>query len=93
LTHDTYAEHSNPENLRKMALEPQMAEGGMDLVERRARVQALMEEMKTWPNEADLMQESLATVHNVRSTISERTLALRILQELVEQIDVANGEW
>jgi hypothetical protein len=85
-------EHSDPERLRQMASSPELAAEGMGLEERRERVQALMEEMKTWPTEAELVHESLVAIYNTSSPKPERVLALKILQELVEQIDVANGE-
>lgn len=61
------------------------------LEERRAKVQGLLEEMRAWPTEAQLVQQSLTTAHNTSAGEADRVVALKVLHELVEQVDVANG--
>lgn len=74
-----------------MAAASQGASAAEDLEEKRAKVQSLMAEMKTWPTEADMMQKALDGVHNTSTTAAERVVSAKLLQELVEQVDLANG--
>lgn len=50
-----------------------------------------MQQMKEWPSESELLQRSLQTLHNVTAPAADKVVALKLVQELVEQVDVANG--
>lgn len=58
---------------------------------KRQKVESLMAEMKTWRTEAELLQQSLDQAHNATLPLPERLLAMKLMRELVEQVDVANG--
>ena len=82
--------------LRKLAAEadarpeaPPASSG--DLAGRRARVQTLLADMKSWPTETELLQRALDTLWDAQATREDGVAALRLVQELVEQVDVANG--
>jgi Nucleotide exchange factor Fes1 len=61
------------------------------LEERREQLAQLLEESKMWPTQAEVMNTSLSIAANVSEEMGTRVNALRMVQELAEDIDVANG--
>jgi Nucleotide exchange factor Fes1 len=86
-----FSEHSDPAKLKRMAERVQSGRGPATLEQQRARVEELMAEMATWPSEAELLQRGIDTLQNSSSSEADKVVALKFMQELVEDVDVANG--
>jgi hypothetical protein len=84
-----HAENSDPEILKAQAQSVQQAEAVQSLMERRGKVQQLINVLEQQPTETQLMQEAIAML--VNKTGNPVNL-LEALQILVEPIDNANSE-
>ncbi|KAI3433395.1 hypothetical protein D9Q98_003211 [Chlorella vulgaris] len=84
--------HSDPDALRRAAAEARAgAEAGSDeYLEKRGRVQDLLEAMKGEPSEAHLLREAVGVLSAPGSTQCQVGDALEALRYLVEPIDAAN---
>ena len=88
---EAHAEHSDPAKLKHLAEQVTSQTPADTLAEQRARVQELMQQMKEWPSESELLLSSLLTVNNSTAPEPDKVVALKFMHELVEQVDVANG--
>jgi hypothetical protein len=85
------AENSSPEALRDMAKQIGHKDVGGSIEEQRRRVAAFLEQTQAWPSQAQLLQSTLTIVSNSSESDITRIRALELVQELVEQVDLANG--
>ncbi|PSC76763.1 nucleotide exchange factor SIL1 [Micractinium conductrix] len=83
--------NSDPESLRRAAEEARDAQGTPAFAERQARLNALLDHLRSAPSEEELMQEAITTLTNASSTAEQLAHALLTLQEMVESIDNANN--
>ncbi|KAL4423589.1 hypothetical protein ABPG77_004629 [Micractinium sp. CCAP 211/92] len=85
--------HSDPDELRRAAQAARhgAATGDPDFLDRQAKVQALLHQMREEPSEAELMQEAVTILGNASATQAQLLGALRALRYLVEPIDNANN--
>jgi Tfp pilus assembly protein PilO len=86
-----FAEHSNPEELKQQAQQAGSEEQVKSLQERKKDFEEMMAQAKQLPTEAELMNLFLSVAGNTTDDITTRVHALQLLQELVEDIDLANG--
>jgi hypothetical protein len=83
--------HSDPESLHQQAEEAKKAnKNDPDAAERRARAAELLQAVNDMPSESLLMEEAVLVLHNISSTVDNKSAALEALIVLVEPIDNAN---
>lgn len=83
-------EHSNPEELQQQAQNAGLGEQAESLQQRKKEFEEVMAHSKQVPNEAEIMKLSLTIAANSSEDYMTRVHALQLVQELVEDIDLAN---
>jgi hypothetical protein len=86
------AEHSDPEELKRQAQQAGAEQNVKSLQERKKEFDEIMAHARQMPTEAQIMNMSLSIAANSSEDSVTRVNALRLVQELVEDIDLANGK-